>query len=644
MLALLILFAARSFAMVAYDCNHKSVNLTAISLVTTPSCESISKNITTEVVDLALTQSAEHMEIPYIRCHVETFNYMGRCGKTIDTYYPDGLFSEVVPLSREDCVTMINKLTLRVTRNGDPLELHLSAGGETRQSYVSRGSVTLGGSCSHGASFIKNGKEYDRPVTNTDLRAKYSKGKALLNVEENLVKFPNGNTCKYQDETCYDADYGYIFWSIVKPQCSGVESEKHLVYSGKGQLITDFSADPVSQYVQVNHNGYDFQILLLSRVEYICGYRSHHTEHPSLFATILPSDGPAFGIKRKIPAVDVSLMNFVNSKLVYSFRHTQKEVTRLYEMFNQDRCKIHNRVTQNLMTLAVLSPPEFAFAYGGAGYTAVTRGEVVYLARCKPVPVLPNLSSVGCYNELPVTMNNQSRFMLPRSRVLIDVGTPVECLPDLLPKFFIDNTWLVKTAHGLVDVSAPHTISPEPLHYQFKELAGLSGGGLYSTEIIKKYQNAIISPMVENVITSRVAGSVQGTTDLPAGYSFTNGFSLTDYSKISEKIGSWWDSFYENSAKRGGFIAYLFVWYETFRFCLYVISCIFNYKHLKTEIGWLLAIPFCLIECLCSMILHGRAFQRFRKNAENPPKEEENLEMLTYEQQMQEARVEEGRA
>lgn len=44
-------------SLIAFDCKSKSVNITSISLVTTPSCEISQKNLTYESVTLAVTQA-----------------------------------------------------------------------------------------------------------------------------------------------------------------------------------------------------------------------------------------------------------------------------------------------------------------------------------------------------------------------------------------------------------------------------------------------------------------------------------------------------------------------------------------------------------------------------------------------------------
>lgn len=304
---------------------------------------------------------------------------------------------------------------------------------------------------------------------------------------------------------------------------------------------------------------------------------------------------------------------------MYSFQHVKQEVSKLFDLFNFDRCKVHNRISQSMMS--------FAYSYGGPGHTAVTRGEVVYLA----VPVIPDLSNTGCCKELPVTYNNASMYMSPRDKVLLDVGTPIECLPDLLPKFFfIDNAWYIKTAHGLVETPSPHTMAPDSLKYSFRELTGLTSDGLYSTEIIKKYQNALISPMMETVISNRVAGSVKGDVTLSDGYRFSNGFPVIDYQNIKEKVGRWWKSFSAGAKDQGSWFAYIMMWFLGARLFIYTISCVLNFRELRKDVCLCLAIPVCLFECVCNLIFHDRIFQGIRKK--NKEIDEPELEQLNSKQ------------
>lgn len=165
--------------------------------------------------------------------------------------------------------------------------------------------------------------------------------------------------------------------------------------------------------------------------------------------------------------------------------------------------------------------------------------------------VIPDLNVTGCYNELPVVYNNETMFMTPRSRILINVGTPLQCLLDLLPKYYLNENWYVKTDHGLIETRPPHSIAPNAIEYEFRELSGISGGGLYRADIIQKYQAALISPMVESVISTRVVDSLRGEVQLPTGYHYTSAFTPLDYESIRSKVGGFWDRFTESAVRAG---------------------------------------------------------------------------------------------
>lgn len=130
---------------------------------------------------------------------------------------------------------------------------------------------------------------------------------------------------------------------------------------------------------------------------------------------------------------------------------------------------MQHRITGNLMTLALISPKEFAYQYfNSPGYTAVVRGEVDHVAKCREVAVTP-LRISGGYKELAVTYTNETWFVTPRTRVLVRKGTIVECASDLGPQFLLNGRWVTPTSTGLMSIKPPLIITPEPLEYEFEQ-------------------------------------------------------------------------------------------------------------------------------------------------------------------------------
>lgn len=192
-----------------------------------------------------------------------------------------------------------------------------------------------------------------------------------------------------------------------------------------------------------------------------------------------------------------------------------------------------------MMSIAVLSPMEFAYSYGGPGHTAITRGEAIYLAKCQVTSVIPDVNATGCFNELPVVNDGKKQFMSPRSRILTNVGTQIDCLPDMPSLYLFGDQWFRLTPNGLIRAESPLTMIHGELNYKFTLLEGLGSGGLYNDETISQYQKALISGITTDILSNRVTASIEGKHSLPEGYSWVNGFTDKDFSVISSKVTGW---------------------------------------------------------------------------------------------------------
>lgn len=108
-------------------------------------------------------------------------------------------------------------------------------------------------------------------------------------------------------------------------------------------------------------------------------------------------------------------------------------------MVNQ-RCKLENQIISNHLTLAFISPNDFAYMYmKGPGFTAQVISEVIHIIKCQSIDVTLR-STDKCYLELPVAANNKSYYMTPRSHLLLNFGTEISCNELLSPQYFLSNT------------------------------------------------------------------------------------------------------------------------------------------------------------------------------------------------------------
>lgn len=101
----------------------------------------------------------------------------------------------------------------------------------------------------------------------------------------------------------------------------------------------------------------------------------------------------------------------------------------------------------------------------------------------KSVPILTKLRYDDlCYQELPVTYNNQHAFVTPTTHLLVPDGTEVPCKSLLHPRFQIGNQWYIRTP-DLIAVEPPKKLDPNVnINWEYKPFLGLSAGGLYSVK------------------------------------------------------------------------------------------------------------------------------------------------------------------
>lgn len=128
--------------------------------------------------------------------------------------------------------------------------------------------------------------------------------------------------------------------------------------------------------------------------------------------------------------------------------------------------------------------------------------------------------------------------------------------------------------------------------------------------MILKYQSALVSPMVEAVISTRVVDSLRGDVPLPTGYGYSSAFSPLDYDNIRAKVGSFWDRFTDSAVRAGGWFGFVLIVFGLYKIILYVVTVIINFLHVRHDVGVLWAIPTCLFDVLCNLVFHGKIWNQ----------------------------------
>lgn len=171
---------------------------------------------------------------------------------------------------------------------------------------------------------------------------------------------------------------------------------------------------------------------------------------------------------------------------------------------------MEREIYKNVQAIVETRPDTAAFnIMKGLGCTAVALGEVLHILECVPVEVAIRQTNF-CYNQLPVSWNNESYFLAPKTRVLLKQGTQVTCTKLMPPMFLLGSQWFS------MDPEARR--SPDPMQLKpdtkttwvFEELQDLANSGIYTTEELGKLREHMMFPQEKASILSNLARAAVG--------------------------------------------------------------------------------------------------------------------------------------
>lgn len=587
-----------SSSLVAYQCgNVDSVNKTTISLVSTPTCESPRMNMSISNHNVIVTQNIRSMRTKYQKCLVTAKHTVYHCGIFFDSPQSSGQYSEIFLVTKEECANLV-----RTGEYKSPIgsrQVTLSSGSSV--SFDSWGYIR-DGSCVPGDTLEYRGRTWYRPVRVTELTVTYGTGFATHETDSKDLVLPGGYKCLYSGSECFLPDLGNVFWTIPIPRCFDGEKEKNIIYRGKAK-IAEYRGEKI---LQVSKSDLTYQVLLRDETVSICGYESHLTEHPNLFVTILDQHTESFPDLPPPEGSDVNTLDYLNSKIVYAVRKIQVEVEELFTMFLTERCKTERKLVASMLTIARQNPRDFAFQYfGRPGFTATTLGEAIFMYACDPTVVQVAPYDGICYNEMPVLHNGTIMFMTPRSRILIPQGTVVTCVADIRPIYKFGDRWYSHGEDSLIPHTSPEEIVIDPVVFKFESFKNLAEEGIYSRKTMSTIQNAIISPMQDEVMSSSISRSIiDHKSYLPRNYGPEVLFDVEHANRLWEKTDSYLVNLYRKMTDFGGFLTCVFFIFAVFRLACSVFAGIINFRTIRESMGFLAAI----VGCLCHEI--GESIKR----------------------------------
>lgn len=175
-------------------------------------------------------------------------------------------------------------------------------------------------------------------------------------------------------------------------------------------------------------------ILIFTRTRHeICNATAYQTEHPR-FIIREHRDNHAFEPVDKLR----SFVNFVPPN--YYFVSVNNPVD-VYAEITFEKCSKKEIELRTAVAYAEQNPRAFAFAVTGEpGRDAHIRGEAAVIIKCTPVPARRRPTD-ACFAELPVIVNGEPRYLLPRSRIISSSGTEIACNPETASMYKMRDRW-----------------------------------------------------------------------------------------------------------------------------------------------------------------------------------------------------------
>jgi len=175
-----------------------------------------------------------------------------------------------------------------------------------------------------------------------------------------------------------------------------------------------------------------------------------------------------------------STMSFLQIRTTMSLQEKIKQVR--YEICQSRRETAFVR----LEAIAGADNPYSLLQVFGRGHIIAKSGAVAYVTRCRPVEVLPRMSS-NCTEEIPVTWKNSSFFVDPISFVLKTAASPTRCNDIAPPRWSIAGKWYCAYP-AIRECAPPQDLPVDLINIDDDDVLDLGlGRSIYSKEQVEEF-------------------------------------------------------------------------------------------------------------------------------------------------------------
>lgn len=390
-----------------------------------------------------------------MRCKLTSSSLIHHCGIMSHAIPARGALSvnEVTSLPYDVCNQII-ATGIYKTRTGNVIaDIKINA--STRFTETDIGSI--GDKSCSGVDAQINGVYYTSIVRTVSHVLLVDETLVRREVSTNKVYLPTGARASYSIGSFIDPQEGTWVWAISdKPSLCGTHPLSKM-YSGIANITR---TDQKRVTIIVDDNDARFAITSSDRA-IVCGRQGYKTEGDYVYMII--DEYPIF-IKEDFAVKSVDQVLNTNLKFIYLERRISNRTEDLYQVFTRRYCDMNKSLLSSMLSLARTDPEEFATVYTkSSGYTAISKGDVIYLIQCVKVKVELRPTNT-CYNEIPVTFRNSSMFVKPSSGIIIHKGNSLPCNPLTPPLYKIGDRWIKLSGdkgHGIKPLTLKSSFDKE---------------------------------------------------------------------------------------------------------------------------------------------------------------------------------------
>jgi hypothetical protein len=346
----------------------------------------------------------------------------------------------------------------------------------------------------------------------------------LMDDDKKLISFHDqlAIPCHIYDEGCIIHEKGTYIWKEPGPEETCPFFASRVV---KGTEVIDGKGNRIF----ISNDGAMVRLQKKGPVTQ-CGSVLYATDYTNLYLT---TDFKHKQFKRPLPSRYVSVVTYANQQDGFVFKHMLSTIKREVNAVREEQCR--KETTQRGGNYARKAAEQHAVGDGqtahlGKGTFVTSAGEIWYQYQCRPLRVKIR-GTIDCYDALPVklvgpdlkkfveqrrarnlTVDSRPTFFLePRTHRLTTVASPRPCAPPFTPVY--------KNAHGhwIATTGSHFYRTPEPLlvdgsdwmdtarqeainrEFNFEE------GGIYTDETIKKMEQFMQAPRIQEGILSKMA-------------------------------------------------------------------------------------------------------------------------------------------